>query len=118
MDRIKPGFFIRIADTVGDSFFYWIIPGKAFKDIPKRHVRPIVCSIVQLRDLANDHSPVLTERLDGSYDICNKYGVSLPNSDLSGMELLDYESPSVQECIDYADPALDLHTHVVDDSSL
>ena len=118
VDRMKPGFFIGIADTVGDGFSYLIIPGKSYKDIPLRYARPLVRSVVRLRDLKDDHSPVLTEREDGSYDIVDKHGDPLPDSDYSEEEILDHATPSVHESVEYADSASDYHAQFVDNSPL
>ena len=34
VDRMKPGFFIEIADTVGDGFSYMIVPALSIEDVP------------------------------------------------------------------------------------
>ena len=83
VDRIKPGFFIGIADTICDEFSYMIVPAKSVGDIPQRHVKPIICLIVRLCDLGEDQSPIVQQKDDGSLEFLNSKGVSLPDSDLS-----------------------------------
>ena len=109
VDRMKPGFFIGIADTVGDGFSYLIIPGQSYEDIPLRFARPITRSIVRLRDMSDEHSPFVREEENGSYDFVNAQGVSLPDSDSSEEVVHDLEAPTLPECVDYTDPTSDIH---------
>ena len=66
VDRMKPGFFIGIADTVGDGFSYMIVPVNSYKDIPVRYVKPIIRQIVRLRDTSMAHLPVVRAQDDGT----------------------------------------------------
>ena len=50
-DRMKPGFFLDVADNTGDGFSYEILPCVKVEDIPTDRVRPIVRNIVRPREL-------------------------------------------------------------------
>ncbi len=50
-DRMKPGFFLDVADNTGDGFSYEILPCLKVEDIPTDRVRPIVRNIVRPREL-------------------------------------------------------------------
>ena len=99
VDRMKPGFFIGIADTIGDGFSYMIVPVKSYKDILVRYVKPIICQIVRLRDTSMDHLPVVCAQDNGIYDFVDKDGHSLPDSDLPDKTIYNLEALTVSECV-------------------
>ena len=46
--RMQPGFFLDIADNVGNSFFYEILRAKSYTDIPLllQKVKTVIRSVV------------------------------------------------------------------------
>ena len=61
-DRMKPGFFLDVAENTGDSFSYVILPAKQVDDIPLHRDTSIVRNIVRPRSLDCATAP-LAERV-------------------------------------------------------
>ena len=57
-DRMSPGFFLKLAENIGDGFAYHVLPAKNINDIPS-YRKPIVLErcVVRPRDLSSSDVP-------------------------------------------------------------
>ena len=94
-DRMKPGFFMDVADNTGDGFSYIILPAKTIDDIPLNRDRSIVRNIVRPRSLDCATAP-LVERVGDRILFFNANGAEIygeaelaTNDDAIDDDLLD-----------------------------
>ena len=85
---MEPGFFLGLADNIGDNFSYIILPVKHWNKLPV-HRRPttLVRSVVRSIRIESSDSLICVKSPDG-FKVYNRYG-----EDLCGTEEI-YTSPS------------------------
>ena len=58
---MQPGFFLGLAENVGDGFAYEILPVKDYSDIPlHRHVFTVIRSVVRGREITESEALFVT----------------------------------------------------------
>ena len=74
-DKMEPGFFLDLADNIGDRFAYAILPVKDVKDIPLGHNHTTLTRcVVRARDLTCPDVPLCQEECNGFhfYNVAGK----------------------------------------------
>ena len=73
-DKMEPGFFLDIADNIGDNVSYVVLPVKYWNKIPI-HRRPtsLVCSVVRSRLADSSNSPNCVVSPEG-FKVYNMHG--------------------------------------------
>ena len=92
-DKMRPGFFLDIADNTGDGFSYEILPVKLIKNIPTyRNPVTLVRNVVRLRDLESSEVPKCTRTQDG-FIFTNRSGDELFGSEEAVSSTLNHDAP-------------------------
>lgn len=87
---MQPGFFLGLAENVGDGFAYEILPVKDYSNMPlHRCLATVIRSIVRQRELTDFEAPYITlENL--VWTVTNRHG------DIIGEEMVDVEKHTEQ----------------------
>ena len=105
-DRMQPGFFLGIAENVGDRFSYEILPVKDYDDIPLYvQIKPVIRSVVRSRTLTDIESPFI-ELKEGKFIVTNRKGEQIGNDCLSEEELQSYVEVSEEEKPHVSSPSM------------
>ena len=98
--QMQPGFFLGIAENVGDSFLYIILKAKSYSDIPlhSQKVRIVVQSVVRIRTLLENESPFI-ELKNGKFVVSNCKGKPISDDPISDEDLESFVEVSEEEIL-------------------
>ena len=107
VDRMRPGFFLKLAENTGDGFAYVILPALEYKDIPRtRNPTTLVRCVVRKRDISSHVAP-RCKRVNGEFKFSNHKGDELIGDD----ELKSDAEIAAMEEIPDNEPVNDHHAH-------
>ena len=98
--RMQPGFFLGIAENVGNSFLYEILQAKDYKDIPllPQKVKTVIRSVVRTRTLLENESPFI-ELKNGTFVVSNCRGKPIGNDPISEEDLESFVEVSEEKIL-------------------
>ncbi len=110
--KMLPGFFLGVAESVGDGFSYIILPCEKYEDIPtRRNPITLIRSVVRKREInaSPDATPICQEVLDG-FKFTNIHGEELTGDDLA---VAPSEEPSAENMDEDSNPLEDAQDAVI-----
>ena len=98
--RMQPGFFLGIAENVGDSFLYEILKAKDYADIPlfSQKVKTVIRSVVRTCTLLENESPFI-ELKNEKFIVSNCEGKPIGDDPISNEDLESFVEVSEEEIL-------------------
>ena len=110
---MHPGFFLNIAENLGDNFFYEILPVEKYSDIPLHgRLNTVICSVVRKRNINETEAPLISFN-EGVPEITNQHGEPIGKDYNISLEQLqsyiDDSEEKISDSLFYNNPHSDLY---------